>query len=654
MRGRRAALLGVTVGALAVALLAVASAAPDLAPRALEPEELDPVTVARAALRFELDRIVYDLLERSGVPGLVVSVAFEGQVVVEEAYGTADIATGRALTLDDPLWIASLTKPLTATVVLGLQAEGTLSLDDPVRRWLPDIDLPAAPGGETLTLRHLLTHTAGFDPRLPAPFPTAEEGVPPLRALVDAGLPPRVRPPGERIVYCNVCYGLLGMVIEAATGQAAETVFWERVFAPLGAGSGRLLRTGDATYEAATARPHVRSAGGIETRAMPTLLDPTAGQARLSGRDAGRWLAALTAPEAPRPLDGGVRDALFGTAFRHHPSLAGWTLGLWEARLLGHDVLMHGGDFPGVHSLLVVEPRSALAIFVHVNGEADPARPVFTVEGPPDVRIALSEALLALLVGDGRTQPVSAPVDLEGVAGTYRLDRVAETSAERLFTGVALAQGPIEVDGDTLVLRFPEELGGARRYASVGGGLFEREGGGDLLALATDREGRTIVQLSLGMPTTLERVPPLEHVVSVLAIVAGFVGLALLTLVSWPLGSYLRWRRRPPKGDDPQGVLRATRATARILALAGLVGVALTGVLMARAIALEPQPQGLFVVLWGAYGVVAVASFLLLVLVAAGAMRRTRGGSWFFHGLLACWGLALALQAVVWNLTPWG
>jgi CubicO group peptidase (beta-lactamase class C family) len=111
-----------------------------------------------------VDTIVYDVLNETGVPGVVVALAWGGEVIAAEAYGTADAATGRALTLDDPLWIASVTKTPVAIAVLALATQGaSTSTRRSTRCWrrlLP----PPPPGDATpLTPRHLLTHTGGFD-----------------------------------------------------------------------------------------------------------------------------------------------------------------------------------------------------------------------------------------------------------------------------------------------------------------------------------------------------------------------------------------------------------------------------------------------------------------------------------------------------------
>jgi CubicO group peptidase (beta-lactamase class C family) len=651
------------VVALAWGALAWGAAQPDLSPRALEPEELDAGTVQRIAFRFELDSIAFPLLERSQVPGLVVSIAYAGEVVAAEAYGSADLAAARTLTLDDPLWLASVTKVLTATIVHDLVAEGVVRLDDPLERWLPFLDVPPAPDGAAtpVTIRHLLTHTAGFDVRLLGTLLPHARTDPRLTDLVAAGLPPRVDPPGQRLSYCNLCYALLGMVIEAATGLAVEEAFAERLFEPLSLPSGRILRWGDPAHDAATARPHARSAAGIRVLEMPTLADPPAGGSRLSGHDVGRLLAAFTAAAPPSPLDRGVREALLTPAYRVRPEMPGRTLGMAEAHILGHEVVVHDGDLPGARSLLVIVPQAALAIFVHVNGESDPLRLVPTADGMHEVRWALAEGLIALLLGDAREPPTPTAAVLAGgsvqapEAGPYRVDFVARTGPEKLLLGTGLLQAPLDVEADgSLVLRAPEGLSTPRRYVPVGPGLFERDHGGERLATTWDVAGRPLVHMSLGGPTTLELVPPLERLSVVAWSVGAFVLLALVVLVSWPLGAYGRWRRRSPRADDAPTPVASVRWAARAVAVTGLTSLALVAAMLAQTLStltLAPillNATGLALVL------TAIATMGVAMLTIFGAASGTgRASTWAFHALVTLSAAVLLLQAVVWNLTPW-
>ena len=125
--------------------------------------------------------------------------------------------------------VASITKMATALVTLMLCDDGAFSLDTPVSALLPDGGKAAALEG--VTLRHLLCHTSGLRD-IPAYDRALREG----KTLHDVLSQPDVREgqPGEAMVYCNLGFGLLGCILEHATGLSIEALFHERLFGPLG------------------------------------------------------------------------------------------------------------------------------------------------------------------------------------------------------------------------------------------------------------------------------------------------------------------------------------------------------------------------------------------------------------------------------------
>ena len=655
--------------ALLAALLAAtpSAAQPNLSPRALEPEELDAATVQRAAARFELDTIVYEVLTETGIPGAVVAVALDGDVVAAEAYGTADVSTGRTLTLDDPLWLASVSKTVTAIAVLDLVAAGALDLATPLEQLLAPGLVPPPPAGDAtpLTTWHLLTHTSGFDERL---LNTADVRGGPNPPLAELPLPPRVDPAGSGPRYGNAGHHALGLVLEAVTGEDAERALERLVFAPLGLTSARLLRPTDPDYDAATARGHLRDAGGaLEPLWPPTVLEPTAGQLRLSGRDAADLLAALTADDPPGPLGNDVRTALLTPAARSHPLAAGTTLGMTEGWLLGHEVVLQAGDLPGVHTLLVLVPSAALGIFVHVNGSERFDAAWSTADGLRDTRWLLAERLLERFLGDARTPPTAVstarlPEPARATAGTYRANRLARTGPEAFLTLTGLAQVPLDVRRDgSLVVRTPELASPARRYLPTEAGIYVRDHGGDALAVTRDALERPLVHGALGIPVTLETVPPLERIEVVLGCLLAAALAAVVALVSWPVGALRHWRSRQPRGSGPGGALRLLRVTARLQAVATV----LWCVVMVRAIDEVQRTLALDLGTWWPWAAWPLAAIVVLslVLVVLGAFFTLTGGSAgfglrvrpraAFHLLLGVCGLALALQAWVWRLPPW-
>jgi CubicO group peptidase (beta-lactamase class C family) len=328
--------------------------------------------------------------------------------------------------------IGSVTKTMTATLAALLAAEGTLSLDDGVGRWLP------AGANGAITLRQLATHTSGlpavagnYRPADPANF---WAGFTP--ELAEEGLRQAAATPGAARVYSNFGYQLLGLVLERASGADYATLITERLLRPLGMACSGVGRAGGGT-------PLPGHSGGREVRHWDRPL-PAAGGVEASIGDLARYAqaclrppptqlgAALTAVQAPQfPIEAGREQAL------------GWIV--LDGRLCGHS-----GGTGGFSSCVMIGPSQGrgVAVIVSSRGYSDTlaraARLVLAGEDPrvarpqplgPDWADRAREVVRALL--DGRTAEVYAQA-----AARFR-GRVPFETFDRTWTSrVAATAGP--------------------------------------------------------------------------------------------------------------------------------------------------------------------------------------------------------------------
>jgi CubicO group peptidase (beta-lactamase class C family)/predicted alpha/beta superfamily hydrolase len=167
------------------------------------------------------------------IAGAVTLVATPDRVVHLDATGQADIAAGRAMRPDTIFWIASMTKPVTASAVLMLQDEGKLSVDDPVEKYIPEFKRLRTAGGEParVTIRHLLTHTSGMGEI------SADEarGIKDLAGLIPLYVAKPVEfPPGSKWDYCQSGINTAGRIVEVVSGEPFVEFLDRRLFGPLG------------------------------------------------------------------------------------------------------------------------------------------------------------------------------------------------------------------------------------------------------------------------------------------------------------------------------------------------------------------------------------------------------------------------------------
>jgi CubicO group peptidase (beta-lactamase class C family) len=161
-----------------------------------------------------------------GFSGAVIAVK-DGTIALEQAYGPADRATGRALTVDTPLLVGSITKQFTAAAVMKLEMAGKLKTTDTIGTYFPNV-----PGDKKgITLHHLLTHSAGLESDYgsgDAEQVSREEFV---RRVFSR---PLRTPPGAAYHYSNAGFSLLGMIVESLSGQTWEDFLHDQLFVPAG------------------------------------------------------------------------------------------------------------------------------------------------------------------------------------------------------------------------------------------------------------------------------------------------------------------------------------------------------------------------------------------------------------------------------------
>ena len=197
-----------------------------------------------------LDRILRQAVESKAMPGVVAVAATDTEVLYEGAFGKRDLGKPAPMTLDSVVWIASMTKAITATAAMQLVERGKLSLERPASEMVPELAAAKVLEGfdaagkprlrapkRPITLRHLLTHTAGFgyeiwDPAI-ARYQTAT-GTPGITTCTNAALTtPLMFDPGDRWEY-GISIDWVGKMVEAASGHKLDRYFQDNIFGPLG------------------------------------------------------------------------------------------------------------------------------------------------------------------------------------------------------------------------------------------------------------------------------------------------------------------------------------------------------------------------------------------------------------------------------------
>lgn len=211
------------------------------------------------AMSHEVDQVLKRAVDDGVAPGIVALAADDGGLLYEGARGVREIGVPTPMTLDTVMWLASMTKAVTSVAAMQLVEQGRIGLDEPLGKLVPELaSLQVLDGFDNggvprlratqrpVTLRHLLTHTAGFAYHF--------WNEPTRRYLDYAGIPtigecktvtlgsPLVSEPGERFEY-GISIDWVGRIVERLSGQSLEQYFRDSIFAPLAMNSsGFLLR----------------------------------------------------------------------------------------------------------------------------------------------------------------------------------------------------------------------------------------------------------------------------------------------------------------------------------------------------------------------------------------------------------------------------
>ncbi len=416
-----------------------------------------------------LDSSLPGLMTRHRVPGLAMAIV-RGPEVRLAGFGSARLEDQRPI---DPVTtvfrLGSVGKLFVATAAAREVVRGRLNLDADVRPLVPAVPMGSDPDGP-VSLRQLLTHTAGFDERLIGYAARTPAAMQPLGTYLEARMPARGWPAGTLVGYSNHGVSLAALLVETVAGVPFRDYATRELFQPLG-----MTRT----FYLAPDSSGVAPGQAVGYRCSDAGCTPTAdlysnaypvGLVYSTAADMARFvsaqLAGLPAPE---------RAMLHRRQFSHHPALRGLGLGFFEQSWNGLTVFAHSGVVPGYASLLVVVPDRQVGFFVATNG------------GSLAFGGEAYEAVLTALLGPREpTSFATLPGSVERFAGTYRMTRYAHRTVERFpmmfSTGSALGTA-----GDTLMVPF-----GTRRlpFLRVDSLLFREAGGERMVAFATDRRGR--------------------------------------------------------------------------------------------------------------------------------------------------------------------
>jgi CubicO group peptidase (beta-lactamase class C family) len=586
-------------------------------------------------------------LESKHIAGAVVTVVAGDKLVFSKGYGYADVDARQKVDPDQTLFrIASISKLFTWTAVMQQFEEGKLDLDADVNKYLKDVQIPAT-FEQPITLKHLMTHTPGFDDWVVGLFAHKVEDLRPLAQVLKEQMPLRVRPPGLIPSYSNHGTALAGQAVACISGLPWEDYVEQRILQPLGMRHTLVRQPASDKLPAEMSKGYKWEDGRFKAQSFEYIPAGPAGCISTTAADAARFMLAhlhdgqlgssrILKPETARLMHGPLN--------RPDPKTCAMCYGFWEDDRNDQRSLGHGGDTIYFHSFLELIPERGVGLFVSYNTDTSAGerevlwhaflRRYFPAADPPRVKVQ----------GD-------FPQRAKRLAGEYGLTRYSHTSITKLVGLMAVFRIGVNKD-DTLTLSM---MGNSRRFVEVDPLVFRELDGPRRVVFQEDKNGNIAYLFPADAPAvSFVRRRWYETQAVHLGVPLACLGLFASALLIWPPLAFTVRGGNCPK-------IRRNRPSGWLSCLAWLLSVTCIGFAAGVGYVLTDSEEIGFGLtpLFKALLVVAQVCAVLAPVTVVACLIAWKNGYWRLSGrvhytLVALAGVGFVVWLYYWNLLTFG
>lgn len=430
-----------------------------------------------------VDGLVLPLMKNHNIPSGTIAIVKGGDVVFAKGYGHQNIAKNipvdPAKTLFRP---GSTSKLFTWVAVMQMVEQGNLDLDVDVNTYLKTFQIKDSYPGQPVTMRHIMTHTAGFEEGFvgylikddPAEIISLAESM--KRYQVE-----RVNPPGAQSSYSNYATALAGLIVANISGIEFSEYIQREIFDALGMKSSSFKEPLPDYLNENMALAYAYESGTFEEKPFEIISNfGPAGAMSATATDMVKFAQAILNGgeyNGGRILKEATVSQMLTRNFSHDDRMAGIALGFYETEKNGLRFVGHGGDTQFFHSDLVIDQQNGLAYFVSFSGA-----------GGRVPRSAFNNAFYDAFYPVEHTEVVP-PSDFaaraDKYAGNYLFWRSGFSKIEKplmLVSGITVQP----TEDNTLVV---DLMGDVTRYAEIDKNLFQAVGGADKLAFQENADG---------------------------------------------------------------------------------------------------------------------------------------------------------------------
>jgi CubicO group peptidase (beta-lactamase class C family)/pimeloyl-ACP methyl ester carboxylesterase len=312
------------------------------------------------------DDLLPKQLNESHIAGAAVAVVVDDTLLFSKGYGFADVEALRPVVADQTLFRTDSTGKLFVwTAVMQLVEQGKLDLGADVNGYL-DFSIPAT-FAKPITLRHLFSHSAGFED-MGYMFAHNEADLETPGAFLAAHIPARVRPPGELTAYSNYGTALAGYIVERVSGLSFEQYVDEFIFSPLGMAHSTFRQPLPPPLDSAVTQNNVYTDEEFRVRPFQFLRIPPAGEGHMTVTDMAPFMIAHLANTDTPILKAETNQQMHGRLFSNDSRVNGFAYGFAETTQNGQHILRHEGNNPGMSSTaLFLLPEHKVGVYAAYN-----------------------------------------------------------------------------------------------------------------------------------------------------------------------------------------------------------------------------------------------------------------------------------------------
>lgn len=526
------------------------------------------------------------IIEENDIAGIVICLVHNGSIVYSRGFGYSDIDNKVKVDPAKTLFRAgSISKLFTWTAVMQLVEQGKIDLDEDINTYLGDFRLPDT-FPEPITMKHLMSHTPGFEDNVLGLMAKDESRLKPLARIIKEQKLKRIWPPGTVVSYSNYGASLAGYIVELISGMPFEEYIETYIFKPLNMNNSTFRQPLPDHLKTRMSKGYNSQKNMLVEQGFEYLLGGPAGCISITAHDMAQFLLAHLNQGS---LDGNIIlqpetiKQMHSTHFKPDPNANGLAHGFIEYDTHAQRIIGHGGDTIYFHSNCGIIQEHNFGYFFSTNTNSTVMPLHFLVDE------FLKEFFPA---PTGSELAITNSRSLKEYTGTYRATRRSESDLSKVMSLFMTSTVKVSKDGRGLDI-FDIFIKEYITYVEVKEGTFQRSDGYDSYTFLKNSKDEIDAVIYNRLPViTFIRLPAWESQV-VIIIIAGLAVIMILSgIIVRPVGLMAIFSKK----NKPSGFARWAGFTGSILILFYLIYIILLIVYLTGDVVFELPNPLLFIV----------------------------------------------------------